>query len=133
MEADQLISENQSINSEEDELFGKNDLSVNDEGHDDGFPTLANIGCSLEDHNIIFKQKHPANSLWKDIEGPNLYNVSATINGAREESWTQAIREISFVRNNVKILLGQQEPTIHSLVDLIFGPKSNIGRLLEEK
>jgi hypothetical protein len=97
MEADQLISKNQSINSEEDELFGKNDLSVNDDGHDDGhddgFPTLANIECSLDGHNIIFKKQHPANSLWTDVEGPNLYSVSATINGAREDSWNQAIQK----------------------------------------
>jgi hypothetical protein len=40
--------------------------------------------------------------------------------------------KINFVRGNVKTLLGQQELTIHSLVDLIFGPKSKIGIFLKE-
>jgi hypothetical protein len=133
MLAQQITGDNETINSEEDELFGKNDLSVNSDTHDDGLPTLAKIGCSLEDHDIIFKKKHPTNSLWKDVEEPNPYNVSATINGAHEDIWNQAIHEINFVKENVQSILGKQEPTIHNLVELLFGQRSNIGRLLEEK
>ncbi len=65
MSAHQLTIDDEMINSEENELFGKNDLSVNSDSHDDGLPTLAKIGCSLEEHDIIFKKKHPTNSLWK--------------------------------------------------------------------
>jgi hypothetical protein len=133
MSSQQIAGDNETINSEEEELFGKNDLSINSDSHDDDLPTLAKIGCSLEDHYIIFKNKHPSNSLWKDAEGPNLFNVSATINGAREDTWNQAIQEINFVKKNVQAILGIQAPTIHNLVELIFGQRSNICRLLEEK
>jgi len=129
----QLIDDNESIDSKEDELFGRNDLSIDSDSNDDGFPTLAKIGCSLEDYDIIFKKKHPSNSLWKDAEAPNEFNVSATINGARQDTWNQAIQEINFVKENVQNILGERDPSINNLVDLIFGQKSNIGRLLEEK
>jgi hypothetical protein len=91
MSSQQIAGDNETINSEEEELFGKNDLSINSDSHDDDLPTLAKIGCSLEDHYIIFKNKHPSNSLWKDAEG---FNVSATINGAREDIWNRAVQEI---------------------------------------
>ena len=52
----QLIDDNESIDSKEDELFGRNDLSIDSDSNDDGFPTLAKIGCSLKDYDIIFKK-----------------------------------------------------------------------------
>jgi hypothetical protein len=88
---------------------------------------------SNEDYNKIFKQRDPTSSQWKDSAGPEANNVSATIDGGRKIMWQQAITEINFVRQKVKAALGDKEPTIKNLWDLIFGPKSKIGRLLEEK
>ena len=85
MSSRQITGDNETINSEEEELFGKNNLSINSNNHDDNLPTLAKTGCSLEDHK------------------------------------------------NVQTILGKQDPTIHNLVELIFGPRSNISHLLEEK
>jgi hypothetical protein len=102
MSSQQIAGDNETINSEEEELFGKNNLSINSDSHNDDLPTIAKNGCSLEDHYIIFKNKHPSNSLWKDAEGPNLFHVSATINGAREDIWNQAIQEINFVKKMFK-------------------------------
>lgn len=59
MSSQQIAGDNETINSEEEELFGKNDLSINSDSHDDDLPTLAKIGCSLEDHYIIFKINTP--------------------------------------------------------------------------
>jgi len=83
MAQENLTGDDESIDSKEDEIFGRNDLSINSDNNDDGFPTSAEIGCSLEDYDIIFKKKkQPSNSLWKDLEAPNEFNISATINGA---------------------------------------------------
>jgi hypothetical protein len=47
--------------------------------------------------------------------------------------WDQAQAEITFVKERVKTALVDKEPTIKNIWDLIFGPESNIGRLLMEK
>jgi len=130
---EQLLSKNEEIDNDEGDLFGTAGVIVDDDASVDAFPSLARIGCSQEDYKIIFKQKHPTSSQWKNVDGPSPYNVSAAIDGAREEAWNQAIREINFVREKVKDALGQKEPTILNLVDLIFGSDSSIGSLIEKK
>jgi hypothetical protein len=45
----------------------------------------------------------------------------------------KAMHEINFVREKAKTALEQWEPTIHILVDLIFGPDSSIGHLAGKK
>jgi hypothetical protein len=130
---EQLLSEYEEIDNDEGDLFGTAEVIVDDDASVDAFPSLARIGCSQEDYKIIFKQKHPTSSQWKNVDGPSPYNVSAAIDGAREEAWNQAIREINFVREKVKDALGQKEPTILNLVDLIFGSDSSIGSLIEKK
>ncbi len=54
MAQENLTGDDESIDSKEDEIFGRNDLSINSDNNDDGFPTSAEIGCSLEDYDIIF-------------------------------------------------------------------------------
>jgi hypothetical protein len=114
---------------EEDELAAIQE-DVNDP---DGFVPINDHWLSNEDYNKIFKQRHPTSSQWKDSAGPEANNVLATINGGRKIMWQQAKTEINFIRQKVKAALGEKEPTIKNLWDLIFGPKSKIGRLLEEK
>ena len=120
------------INECED-LFGENEVEIDDSAPTDCSLPFVDFGYSLEDHRAIFHQGHPINSQWKDIGPPNSYNVYASLDGARQIVWSQARYEIDFVRSKVRAALGSREPTINNLIDLIFGPKSNIGRLLGEK
>lgn len=55
---------------------------------------------------MIFNQKHPTTSQWRDSEGPQALNVSATIDGARKMTWDQAQDEINFVHEKVKATIG---------------------------
>jgi hypothetical protein len=82
---------------------------------------------------IILIEKNPRNSQWRDVATPNISNVSAALNGARQLLWNQAICEIGFVKNKVKDALQGKEPTITNLFDLIFGPQSNIGPTIQTK
>jgi hypothetical protein len=69
----------------DDDLLGPENNRVEDEDSPDidGFIPFDH-GFSKEDYDIVFKQKHPTNSQWKDVEGLKGSNVSATIDGARQ-------------------------------------------------
>jgi hypothetical protein len=120
------------IINENGDLFGTHDEDPNVFPTDANIP-LTDIGHSIEDNRTIFQETHQSNSQWRNTEAPSAYNVSATIDGARQILWKQAKDEINFVRGKVKAALDSREPTIDNLVELIFGPKSNIGRLLQDK
>lgn len=64
------------------------------------------ISCSPEDYNVLFENHQSASNQWRDIEAPSPYNTSATVDCICQQLF---------------------------LVDLIFGPRSNIGHLLAEK
>jgi hypothetical protein len=117
----------------DDDLLGSDNNMVEDENSPDtdGF-ILFDHGFSKEDYDIVFKQKHPTNLQWKDVEGPKGSNVSATIDGAHQSIWSQAKEEIMLVRKKVTTALGNKPPSINNLVDLVFGPRSNLGRLLRK-
>ncbi len=53
MSSQQITGDNETISIEEEELFNKNDLSINTNNHNDSLPTLSKIGCSLEDHKNV--------------------------------------------------------------------------------
>jgi hypothetical protein len=55
------------------------------------------------------------------------------MDGAQQLLWNQAICKIGFVENKVKDTLRGKEPRITNLIDLIFGPQSNIGRTIQAK
>jgi hypothetical protein len=128
MDAELQINEN----SEDFDIFG-------DQGpvdHVAGSHPFSELNCSQEDYDILFQNQQTTNNQWRDIESPNLHNTSATIDSARQQLWNQGKMEIKFVRSKVKKVLsamGELEPSIDNLVDLMFGPRSNIGRLLGEK
>jgi hypothetical protein len=84
--------------SESSDQFETIELDQEDDGPHNVLLPFIQPGCSLEDHAIIFNQKHPTNSKWKDVTAPNICNVSATIDGARQMMWNQARLEIDFVR-----------------------------------
>jgi hypothetical protein len=119
-------------NSADYDLFG--DIGTVD--YTDGSNPLNDISCSPEDYNVLVENQQPADNQWRDVEAPSPYNTSATIDCARQQLWEQGKLEIAFVRNKVKkalAALGKSEASIDNLVDLIFGPRSNIGHLLAEK
>ncbi len=120
------------IINENGDLFGTHDEDPNVFPTDANIP-LTDIGHSIEDNRTIFQETHQSNSQWRNTEAPSANNVSAAIDGARQIIWKQAKDEINFVRGKEKAALDFREPTIDNLVDLIFGPKSNIGRLLQDK
>jgi len=120
------------IINENGDLFGTHNEDPNVFPTDTNIP-LTDIGHSIKDYRTIFQETHQSNSQWRNTEARSAYNVSATNDGARQIIWKQAKDEINFVRGKVKAALDSCEPTIDNLVDLIFGPKSNIGRLLQDK
>jgi hypothetical protein len=113
------------------DLFGTIDEEINISS-DAPLPVYYH-GCSIEDHRTIFQERHHTNSQWRNAEPPSYYNVSATIDGARQMIWEQAKNEINHVRNRVKSVLGPREPSLCNLLDLVFGPESRMGRLFNEK
>ncbi len=64
-------------------ILGPENNSIEDEDSpdSDGFIPFDH-GFSNKDYDIVCKQKHPINSQWKDVEGPKVSNVSATIDRA---------------------------------------------------
>jgi hypothetical protein len=128
-----LLNNVAELNLDDDDLYGNNDIDQDDDAPTDGFLPFFNYGMPLDDYNIIFKQKHPTNSQWRDKESPNARNVTAEINGARQSLWDQAKVEIEFVKTKVEAALGKRPPSIENLVCLFFGPESRIGCLITER
>jgi hypothetical protein len=122
-----------SNHDESEDLFEENEFEIDDSAPAYCSLLIVDFGCSLEDHRAISHHGHPTNSQWKDIGRPNSYNVYATLDGARQIVWSQTRYKIDFVRSKVRAALGSCEPTINNLIDLIFGPRSNIGCLLGKK
>jgi hypothetical protein len=122
------LTEN-NINLYEEGLITVDD---DDEAPDHFIPIVAH-GLSHEDYHTIFNVNHPTSSQWKETEGPTASNVSATIDGGRKMMWDQAKTEIDFVREKVRAATGMKDPTIKDLWDLIFGPRSKMGQLLEQQ
>jgi hypothetical protein len=116
-----------------DEIFGTVVLSTEDQLPSRTFLPLIDMGCSLEDYRIILNEKNPRNAQWRDVATPIISNVSATLEGARQLLWNQAICEIGSGKNKVKDALRGKKPTITKLFDLIFGPQSNIGCKIQAK
>lgn len=90
------------FNSDAD-LYGTNDVD-----HDGDTPTVgllpfADIEYLLEDHKIVYKQKHPANSQWQDTDVPHVRNASAVIGGTHQTMRFQAKNKIEFIKNKVKV------------------------------
>jgi hypothetical protein len=130
MDPQQLINDDITDN---EELFGITEIGPDNDAPSDSFLPFCDIGYSLEDHRIIFNQKHPTNSQWRDLAPPNNHKVSATIDGTCQVLWNQAIGEINFVQTKVKNALGSKEPTLSNLLKLIFGPPSYIECIIEAK
>ncbi len=72
---EQLSADNQDLYEEELNAF------QDDEDPPDGFVPTVSHGLSNEDYTIIFKQRHPTTSQWKDSAGLQLSNASAIIDG----------------------------------------------------
>ena len=120
-------------NSEDYDLFGASNIGPDIETSPDECNPFSG---GFDSYAPFFQQEHPTNSQWRDIESPNAYNTYATIDGAHQQLWNQGKSEINFARNKVKealATLGKSDPSLSNLVDLMYGPKSNIGRMLGEK
>jgi hypothetical protein len=53
--------------------------------------------------------------------------------GHKKMLWDQTQDEINFAREKVKATMCIEKPTIKKLWDLVFGPKNDMGCLLEKK
>ncbi len=118
--------------SEDYDLFGASNVGP----YIETSPDECNPFGGLDSFIPFFQQEHPTNSQWRDIESPNAFNTYATIDGAHQQLWNQGELEINFARNNVKealAALGKSDPSIDNLVDLMYGPRSNIGRKIKNK
>jgi len=117
--------------SEDYDLFGASNIGPDIETS----PDECNPFSCFDSYAPFFQQEHPINSQWRDIESPNAFNTHATIDGAHQQLWDQGRSKINFAQNKVKealAALGKSDPSIDNLVDLMFGPRSNIGRTLGE-
>lgn len=90
-------------------------------------------GLSKEDYSEIYEKVHPTASQWKDGSDSRNDDVFVTVDEGSRVMWNQAKVEITFVKEKLKSILGTDSPKIIDLFNLIFGCRSRLGRLLEEK
>ncbi len=94
MEAEQQISQEDSADYD---LFGDQGLD-----YADGTSPFTEINWSTEDYNALFQTQQPGSYQWTDVESPNPYTTSATVDRAHLQLWAQGKMEIKFVRGKVK-------------------------------
>jgi hypothetical protein len=90
-------------------------------------------GLSKEDYSAVFERVHPTASQWKDGSDSRNDDVFVTVDEGSRVMWNQAKAEITFVKEKLKSILGTDSPKIIDLYNLIFGSRSRLGRMLEEK
>ena len=110
--------------------------SDDDNEGDDSYRGLqpTDHGMSRDAERTIFRGKHPTASQWKELNTSESA-VSVTIGEANHVLWKQAQAEVEHVRHSVSSALGGNNvsPSMSDLFNLIFGPRSEIGHLLEDK
>jgi TPP-dependent trihydroxycyclohexane-1,2-dione (THcHDO) dehydratase len=85
-----------------------------------------------ENYSEIFEKVHPTASQWKD-GGTRNDDIFVTVGEGTHVMCRQGIVEIAFVNKKLNILLENDTPKIIDLFNLLFGPRSRVGCLLEEK
>ena len=98
-----------------------------DEFHEiEGNNTVPDIGMSLDDAMANDAAQAPRIGSWKDVPVSQA-NVRATIGEPTEVVWSEAISEMTFIRQNVfQKEFGTIRPSVDQLSDLLFGPKSKL-------
>jgi hypothetical protein len=89
-------------------------------------------GLTKEGYLEIFEKNHPTASQWKEGRTTD-DDVFITFGRGMNVIWSQGKVQIEFVKNKIKDILGTDSPKMIDLFNLLFGPRSRMGRLLEEK
>jgi hypothetical protein len=100
----ELPSTDDHIINENGDLFGTNDEEMNVTS--DTFFPFIELGCSVEDHQVILCDRHQTNTQWRNVEPPSNSNVSATIDGACQIIWEHAKYEIKCCSEQSEIYVG---------------------------
>ncbi len=85
-----------------------------------------------EDYREIFEKVHPTSLQWKDGADSKNDDVFVTVDEGSNIMRNQAKTEIAFVKKKLTSILGTVSPKIFDLYNLLFGPKSRLGRLLQK-
>ena len=101
-------------------------------GDDIGWET-DDYSLTRENYREIYENAHPRASQWKDGVDSSCDDVFATVNEGCDIMWNQAKQEIKVVKARIKSLFGTDSPKMFDFYNLLFGPRSRLGRLLQEK
>ncbi len=90
-------------------------------------------GLTREDYFNFFEKNHPTASQWKDGADSKHDDIFVTVDEGSHAMRSQAKAEINFIKKKLKSILGTDSPKMIDLFNLMFGPRSRLGRLLQEK
>jgi hypothetical protein len=124
----------QTMFDEDDDVFehsGADELFDELDG-DSGDWEPVHHGLTQEGYSEIFKNVHPTASQWKDTEARN-DDIFVTVGEGTQVMWRQGKVEMEFVKKKIEMILGTDSPKMIDLFNLLFGPRSRMGRLMEEK
>jgi hypothetical protein len=121
------------ISNADDNSVAANDDSTplnNTESYYEVLPfDLEDRGITIEEMQKIHDDSGPPIT-WKDVDKAQM--ARATIGVGVDEAWTQAKKELSFIRCNLKRVTESAKPKVDDIFELIFGEDGDLSRVFQE-